>query len=148
MPYKIKKSIQQYSLVDLLEIIRNERHREFQLAKDEFQKREPSNKELEIAKKGLEIRLISRNKPLSFADKIYCLLIPFTAPKDPFISNSTEIDDEYERQLDEFEMYGETRRIEELKKWQTYGRITYLSLIGLFFIVGLIFLIISLFIPR
>lgn len=143
MPYKIKKSIQQYSLVDLLEIMRNEKHMEFQLAKNEFQTRNPSEKELEIAKKGLEIRIKSTNKPLSLGDKIYCFLIPFTATRDPFISDSKEISDEYERQLDEFEMYGETRRVEELKKWQTYARITHFSLFGLLILTGLIFLIIS-----
>ncbi len=143
MPYKVKKSIQQYSLVDLLEIMRNERHQEYQLAKDEFQKRKPSEKELEVAKKGLEIRIKSRNKPLSLGDKIYCFLIPFIATKDPFVSDSKEISNEYERQLDEFEMYGETRRVEELKKWQTYVRITYFSLFGLLILIGLIFFIIS-----
>lgn len=143
MPYKVKKLIQQYSLVDLLEIMRNEKHQEYQLAKDEYQKRKPSDKELEIAKKGLEIRIKSRNKPLSLVDKIYCLLIPFTASKDPFVNNSTEINNEYERQVDEFEMYGETRRVEELKKWQTYGRITHASLFGLLILLGLIFFIIS-----
>lgn len=143
MPYKIKKSIQQYSLVDLMEIVRNERHPEYQQAKEEFIKRKPADNKLEIAKKGLEIRIKSRNKPLSLGDKIYCFLIPFTATKDPFISDSKEISDEYEKQLDEFEMYGETRRVEELKKWQTYARITHFSLFGLLILAGLIFLIIS-----
>ncbi|MCG6191464.1 hypothetical protein [Maribellus maritimus] len=123
--------------------MRNERHQENQLAKNEFQKRKPSDKELEIAKKGLEIRMKSRNKPLSLGDKIYCFLIPFTATKDPFVNDSKEISDEYERQLDEFEMYGETRRVEELKKWQTYARITHFSLFGLLILIGVIFFIIS-----
>jgi hypothetical protein len=145
MPYKINKAIQQYSLVDLMEIIRNETHPEYQQTKEEFIKRKPTNKELEIAKKGLEIRIKSRNKPLSFVDKFYCFVIPFTATKDPFVSDSTEISDEYERHLDEFKMYGETRRVEELKKWQKYGRITHLSLFGLLILTGLVFLIINAF---
>lgn len=143
MPYKVKKLIQQYSLVDLLEIMRNERHQEYQLAKDEFQKRKPSEKELEIAKKGLEIRIKTRNKPLSTEDKIYCFLIPFMAAKDPFVNDSTEINNEFESQIDEFDMYGETRRVEELKKWQAYARITRASLFGLLILIGLIFFIIS-----
>ena len=143
MPYKINKAIHQNSLVDLIEIIRNERHPEYQQAKEEFIKRKPTNKELEIAKKGLEIRIKSRNKPLSFVDKFYCFVIPFTATKDPFVSDSTEISDEYEKHLDEFKMYGETRRVEELKKWQKFGRITHLCLFGLLILTGLVFLIIN-----
>jgi hypothetical protein len=140
MPYKIKKSIQQYSLVDLLEIMRNERHQEYQLARDEFQKRKPSDEELGIARKGLEIRIKTRNKPLSFGDKIYCFLRPFLV----LAKYSTESWNEFERQqIDEFEMYGEIRRVEELKKWQAYARIAHLSLIGLMILTGLIFLIIT-----
>lgn len=142
MTYRVKKSIQQYSLVDLLEIMRNERHEEYLLVEQEFQRRQPSKKELELAKAGLEIRIKSRNKPLSVGDKIYCFLIPFIATRDPWVNNSSEIKDEFEKQIDEFEMYGETRRVEELKKWQAYARITYIILFGLFVITALLIMIV------
>lgn len=143
MTYRIKKSIKQYSLVDLMEIIQNSQHPEYEKSKEEFKKRKPSKKELEIAIKGLEIRLKSRNKPLSLIDKIYCFIIPFSAAKDPFTSDSTEISNEYERQMQEFEMYGETRRIEELRKWQKYGRITYLGLISVMILVFVILILLN-----
>src|SRR3989339_2233569 len=135
MTYKIKKSIQQYSLVDLLEIMSNERHPEYQLANDEFQKRKASDKELEKARKGLEVRIKARNKPLSLGDKIYCFLRPLLV----LAKYTTESWSEFEsQQMDEFETYGETRRVEELKKWQVYARITHLSLIGLLILIGLL----------
>jgi hypothetical protein len=139
MSYKVKKSIQQYSIVDLLEIIINENHQEYQLAKNEFQKRKPSKKELEVAKKGLEIRIKSRNKPLSTIDKIYCFIIPFTANKSPFVNRVTQLNNEHESHLDEFKMYGETKRVEELKKWQKYGKTTHIILLGLIALIGLVF---------
>jgi hypothetical protein len=140
MPYRIKKSIQQYSLVDLLEILKYQRHPEHQSAVDEFNKRNPSQRDLEIAKKGLEIRAQSRNKSLSFTDVLYCFIIPFIAPKNPFVINQTEIDEEYEMLSEEFEIHGESKRIQELKKWRSYIETIYAILAGLLILSLIIWL--------
>lgn len=127
--YRVKKAIHQYSLVDLLEILLNKEHQEYLSVLEEFKKRTPSEKELEIAKKGLKIRLQVRNKPLSLFDKINCFIVPFTAKQSLFKTDYREIEEQYESDMQEFIMYGETRRVEELKKWQKYAKITYLVLL-------------------
>lgn len=121
-----------YSLVDLMEVLLNKQNTEYQSAKEEFQKRNPSEKELEEARKGLDIRLKSKNKPLSFVDKIYCILSVFVD-----LNNSDT--KEYEKQLDEYEMYGETKRVEEIKRLRKYAIITFLGLLVLLFLIALFF---------
>lgn len=132
--YRVKKAICHYSLVDLLEIIMNKEHSEYQEALKEFNCRTITDKEMEIAKKGLKIRLKLRNKPLSLIDKINCFLVPIIAKQRPFTEWYTEMNLQYENDMDEFRYFGETRRIEELKKWQKYARnvhLFYLPLIAL-----------------
>lgn len=143
MAYRIKKSLQQYSLVDLLDIMGIEKHPENLDAKNEFHKRNPSEKEIEIAKKGLKIRIESRNKPLPVFDKIYCFFVPFTSQRDPFLNNATEIKEEFEKHQDEYEFYCETKRVEELKKWQGYARITHVIIISILILTAIISLIFS-----
>lgn len=141
MAYRVKKSIPQYSLVDIFEILLNKNHPEFAEVKKEFEKRKPSEKEIEIAKKGLEIRLKTRNKPLTFWDKLYCFLVPFLYSNNSFDNKSAH--EEFADNLAELEMYGESRRAEELKKWQTYSSYFYLSLIAIVIIGGIIISIIA-----
>jgi hypothetical protein len=144
MPYKIKKSIQQYSLVDLLEILRDRGHPEYLQVKEEYDKRNPSEQQIESAVKELEIRLKSRNKPLSLGDKIYCFLIPLIYYFVPADKDSDEqIKDEFEKQIDDFEFFGETNRAQELRKWQKYAIRTYWVFLILLVLIGLFWLIFS-----
>ena len=129
--YKVKKSIHQYSLVDLLEILLNQSHPEYNKAKKEFDSRTPSIKELEMAKKGLKVRLEVRNKPLSFFDKVNCFIIPLTTRNSLFKSHIGKIENKFKKDLKEFEYYGENRRVKELKKWQNYALITYFVILPL-----------------
>ena len=129
MPYKVKKAIQQYSLVDLMEIMLEESHPEYQVAKAEFESRTPTDKELEYANSGLEIRLKNRDKPLSTMDKLRCFVIPFTTSKSGNISKSEAIDDTFEQRLTMFQTYGKSKRVEELEKWQGYAKITHTVLV-------------------
>jgi hypothetical protein len=131
MAYKIKKHISQNTLVDLLEILMNKGNSEFYSAKEEFAKRKPSEKELEKAKKGLEIRLRARNATLSFVSKLKCLLIPFL-----YHLNSDALND-YENSQKEFENYGETRKVMELRRWQRYSLLFYFLVLVIFLIVFL-----------
>ncbi len=137
MSYRVKKIIQQYSLVDILEIKMHPTHPEFQQAMDELKKRNPSAQELSMATKGLQYRLRTRNKSLSVIDKIYCLLVPFMTSH-PTISGYSDAEDLYEDQLNEFLMHNETKRATELKRWQRYGRIFHLTLAALIFLTVLI----------
>ncbi|TLX76618.1 hypothetical protein E9993_06935 [Labilibacter sediminis] len=136
--YKVKKAIHQYSLVDLLEIKINPEHPEYNAVVKELGNRTPSKQEFEIAKKGLKIRLEVRNKPLSTFDKINCFLVPFTTRSEAFSNSIRDMNNKFESDLEEFAMYGETRKVEELKKWQKYARITYfiaLPIIAFFWII-------------
>ena len=138
MAYKIRKSIPQYSLVDIFEILLNKNHPEFAEVKREFEKRRPTEKEIEIAKKGLEIRLKARNKPLTFWDKLYCLILPILYSNKSLDFNSSKLEDAFQEHLSEFEMYGESKRAEELKKWQSYSRIFHFSLFGIIIVISLL----------
>lgn len=143
--YRVRKSVRQYTLVDLLEVLRNENHLEYQQVNEEYQKRNPEEKELEIARKELKIRLKSRNKTLSFVDKVSCFFIPFVSTKSPYVADVVEINEAFEKQMEEFEIHGETRRMEELKKWQKYARITHLTIISLIFLAGISSVVIKFF---
>ena len=134
MSYRVKKSINQYSLVDLLEISMFKQHPEYDLVKKELYSRSPSQKEIEIAQKGLKYRMKARNKPLSTIDKVYCLLAPVMVSK-PTISGYSDVNDLYSDQLDEYQSLNETKSVIELKKWQKIGRRFQIVLLSLILLI-------------
>jgi hypothetical protein len=144
MTYRIKKAIHQYSLVDLLEILISKNHPELHLAKEEYKKRKPSEDELTIAKKGLEIRLKSRNRPLSTVDKILFILIPFLSIGGPLQSHSEVVDEEFQSLLKKFELYGESKKVDELKKLKKKSMIFKINVLKFCLILSLIIFIYTL----
>lgn len=136
MVYRVKKSIAQYTLVDLLEILQYPSHPEYSAVQAELEKRSPSEQELMIARRGMVFRNKYRNKPLSFIDYLYCFLTPLIAPKNQFAQDK-DVEQSYADQLTEYEIHNESRKASQLKKCRMITEITY----GVISILIFIFLI-------
>lgn len=142
MQYKIGKSLKQYSIVDLLEVLQNNENPNCLSAKNELDNRNISQEDMDFAKKQLEIRIKSHQKeaqkPLSLYEKLVAFFVPFTYNIESTLKyNESEysenhIESEYS---EKFEMFGSKRKLEEFKKWRSYGLIFYLVIIVLYILL-------------
>ena len=133
MVYKIKKSIPQYTIVDLLEILQYPSHPEYSAVQDELEKRNPTDKELAIARNGLVYRNEARNRPLTLVDYLYCLFAPLTEQRSRFTAES-DVGNSFDDTIAEYEYYNESRRANQM-------RVCKKIVMGFWSIVGLIALL-------
>ena len=131
MPLRIKKSIQQLSNVDLLEMMLDSGQSDFPAAVDEFKSRNLSEEEIKLAKEQLQVRQRYRAKaaqtPLTFYEKMTAFFVPLVGSGK--YSNMEQMGQDLENK---YELYGENKKLKEFRKWKMNGFIFYLLIIIIF----------------
>lgn len=110
----MNKKIEQYSLVDLLEILRKKNNTLNLSAKKELEIRNATDEELKRAENGLKIRDLAKSKSLGWKEKLEAYFIPIYV----LITGSRwtykkRLDSEFDKRIREFENFGELKKVEE-----------------------------------
>jgi len=111
----MKKKIEHYSLVDLLEILEHKDNSKHLLAKREIEIRNVTDEELKHAENGLKIRNSAKSKTLNWIEKLDAFLIPiYVSITGSRWTYQKRLDSEFDKKVSKFENFGELKKLRNL----------------------------------